>query len=167
MTKRLTRQPAWLLIALLAGNALAEQPPERSDAAVPAVAVAAGVANVTHSSTLGYALLPARFRHGAVRASQTGDAASRQAASTLPPMDYRDRAPLITRLKELDGLRLLTFWETRAFAVFFGVSREGIAGLNITQKKDPSADKDEDAEDSRPAEPVPEPTHLAASSYRR
>jgi hypothetical protein len=168
MTKRLTRQPAWLLIALLAGNALADETPGRDTAAEPApTAGVTPVAHVEHGSTLGFALLPARFRHRAVASAPTTGAGDRAAADGLAPMDYRDRAPLITRLKELDGLRLLTFWETRAFAVFFGVSRDGIAGLNITQKKEPGTEEDDDEDETRPADPAPEPTYLAASIYRR
>ena len=173
MTKRLTCRPAWLLIALLAGNALADETPVLTPAAEPMPATAAGaahlapVADVAESSTLGFALLPARFRHRAVPAAPAARAGGSEDAGGLAPMEYRDRAPLITRLKELDGLRLLTFWETRAFAVFFGVSRDGIAGLNISQKKDPGTEEDDDEEEAKPADPAPEPAYLAASIYRR
>jgi hypothetical protein len=172
MTKRLTRQPAWLLIALLAGSALADETPARTPATERMPATAAGtriapVADVASSSTLGFALLPARFRYHTVPTAWSVGGGSRKAATGMAPMDYRDRAPLITRLKELDGLRLLTFWETRAFAVFFGVSRDGIAGLNITQKYEPETEEDDDRDETRPEDPAPDPTYLAASIYRR
>jgi hypothetical protein len=174
MNTPLIRSAAWLLAwlptLLLAGGALAEEtagPP----AATPPVATAASAAPEviarpgTSAATLGFALLPTRFRHTATPAVASTSADAGDAEPAIGSMDYRDRAPLITRLQELDGLRLLTFWETRAFAVFFGVSREGIAGLNIAQKKDGPAERDD--EESGPEDPAPEPTYLAASIYRR
>lgn len=169
MNTPLIRSAAWLLAwlptLLLAGGALAEEtagPPAATAApAAPEVIARPG----TVAATLGFALLPTRFRHTATPAAASARTDAGDAEPAIGSMDYRDRAPLITRLQELDGLRLLTFWETRAFAVFFGVSREGIAGLNIAQKKDGPAERDD--EESGPEDPAPEPTYLAASIYRR
>ncbi len=121
---------------------------------------------VDQTATLGYALLPARFRHRAAPTALADARLLRAAGPGLRAVDYADRAALITRLKELDGLRLLTFWETRAFAVFLGVSRDGIAGLNIARKNERTADQEEE-EEANPAGQVPEPAFLAATAYRR
>jgi len=193
MKKRLIRPAAWALTALLAGNALAEEAPDHrhlSDhraghpaahplahaadqsggptAGIAAVSgghsIVAGGADGREAATLAFALLPARFRHTVDAVTPANEEADAQADPGIDPMDYRDRTPLITRLKELDGLRLLTFWETRAFAVFFGVSREGIAGLNITQKKNHRPDGNDD--EAKPADPVTEPAFLATTAYR-
>lgn len=172
MNRVLRRLAAFLLTAaVLPGAATASEtgasPPEMTHANAAALLSSA-------PKTLGYELLPERFRHRSVHASRsvparavTARAATARARYTasLAGVDYRDRAALITRLKELDDLKLLTFWETRAFAVFFGVSREGLAGLNVSQKSDRSGDENEDEEPA--ADPVPEPTFLAVSAYRR
>ncbi len=171
MNTPLTRLAAWMLTLLLAGGAPAEEtagPPAATPPANAATQSAAGeiIARPgTGAATLGFALLPTRFRHTATPAPASARADAGDAEPGIRAMDYRDRAPLITRLKELDGLRLLTFWETRAFAVFFGVSRDGIAGLNIAQKKDGPVERDD--EEAGPEDPAPEPTYLAASIYRR
>ena len=155
------------LLALPGARAAADEAPGRHDPATGA-AIAADAATVTgvrEAGTLRYALLPARFRHRAVPAARPDARIPRDAGPGIRPVYYRDRAPLITRLKELDGLRLLTFWETRVFAVFFGVSRDGIAGLNIAQKKDGAPERDE--EEANPVDPAPEPAFLAATAYRQ
>ncbi|HKL63968.1 MAG TPA: hypothetical protein VJ883_11410, partial [Woeseiaceae bacterium] len=108
---------------------------------------------------------PRRFRHTAAPAALSARAADGDAGRGIAPMDYRDRAALVTRLQELDGLRLLTFWETRAFAVFLGVSSEGIAGLNIARTKDAPTDRNDP--ETGPEDTPPGPTYLAASIYRR
>ena len=171
MKTPLIRPAAWMLTMLLAGGALAEEaaglpaPTQPAAAATPSAAGEIIARPVSSAATLGFTLLPPRFRHTALPAIRSAGAGDGDASPAIGAMDYRDRAPLITRLKELDGLRLLTFWETRAFSVFFGVSREGIAGLNIAQKKDDPAERDD--EEAGPEDPAPEPAYLAASVYRR
>ncbi|WP_405222102.1 hypothetical protein [Lentisalinibacter sediminis] len=161
---------ATCLLTLLGTTAVADEAPGResaTDAATDgkangkAIRVSTGEA----AGTLRYALLPARFRHRAAPTERPHAGLPRDTGPGIRPMEYRDRAPLITRLKELDGLRLLTFWETRAFAVFFGVSRDGVAGLNIAQKKDDVPEREE--EKANPADPALEPAFLAATAYRR
>lgn len=155
------------LLALLGTAAVADETPDRHESATGAAnegeAIRASV--IDEAGTLPYALLPARFRHRAAHAAGADAPLLQDAGPVIRPMDYRDRAALITRLRELDGLRLLTFWETRAFAVFFGVSRDGIAGLNITRNKDGAPDRQED--ETSPVDPVPEPAFLAATAYRQ
>ena len=160
------------LLALLGTAAAADEAPGHRESATGESATGAasdghamGVTAVEEAGTLRYALLPARFRHRAAHAARADARILRDDGSAIRPMDYRDRAPLITRLKELDGLRLLTFWETRAFAIFFGVSRDGFAGLNITQKKDRAPEQEE--EEAEPADPAPEPEFLAATISRQ
>lgn len=155
------------LLALLGTAAMADGAPGRDEPATGAAAEGdvTRVTAVEAAGTLRYTLLPARFRHRAAPAARPDARFLRDAAAGIRPMDYRDRAPLITRLKELDGLRLLTFWETRAFAVFFGVSRDGIAGLNIAQNKDSAPEREE--EKANPVDPPPEPAFLAATAYRQ
>lgn len=150
------------MLSLYGAGAVADEVPRHEARAADTAAT--GPAAIVPATTLWYAMLPARFRHRATQAPQADRAGLATAGPALGTMDYRDRAALITRLKELDGLRLLTFWETRAFAVFFGVSRDGIAGLNIAQKKDIAPERDE--EEAQPLDPPPEPTFLAATAYR-
>lgn len=154
------------LLTLPGTAAVADESPARHESATR-TATDGNTMRVTaidERGTLRYALLPARFRHRAAHAGSPDAPALQDAAPGIRPMEYRDRAALITRLKELDGLRLLTFWETRAFAVFFGVSRDGIAGLNISQKKDGAPEREE--KEAAPADPTPDPGFLAATAYR-
>ncbi len=155
------------LLALLGAAAVADEAPGRHESATGTATDgdAMRVAAVDEAGTLGYALLPARFRHRAAHAARADTGNLRDAGPGIRTMDYTDRAALITRLKELDGLRLLTFWETRAFAVFFGVSRDGIAGLNIARKQDGAPEREE--EEADPVDPPPEPAFLAATAYRQ
>lgn len=159
MTVRVIRIAAVLLAAsILPIPVSASEPPTEFSAPM-----------ATDANTLAFELLPPRFRprvSGPARqwTSETARAHRRYAESLVAP-DYRDRAPLVTRLRELNGLSLVTFWDARAFTVFFGVSRDGFAGLNIAQKTDRLGGSDDD-EDEPAEDPAPEPTFLAATAYR-
>lgn len=120
-------------------------------------------------STLGFQLLPARFRHGGWTPNGAALAQTRavgQDPNRFDGLDYRDRSNLITRIRELDAPSLLTFLETRAFSVFLGLSPEGIPVLNIISRQRDRAAPDADDKPAPPAH-LPEATILAAAALGR
>ncbi|MEJ2603662.1 MAG: hypothetical protein P8172_10260 [Gammaproteobacteria bacterium] len=166
MRVRATRIAALLLsAALLPGVVTADTnrtaPGELDDA----VRFASPAAH--EAGTLGFQLLPARFRHGAWHhpGAAPTDAAGRD-PRLFDALDFRDRSSLITRIRELDAPSLLTFLETRAFTVFLGFSAEGIPVLNIISRRSERAVPDSDDKPLPPAH-LPEATILAAAALGR
>ena len=99
--------------------------------------------------TLGLQALPARFQRQPLPAQPTavatrptfaadGAGSERDEALREQTLDYEGRSQLLDRLQEFDGLRGLTFYESDSFSLFFGVSREGFAGLNLRQRTTPA-----------------------------
>ena len=167
MKVRATRLAAMLLsTVLLPGLAAADgatRTAAGSDAAAP-VTPPLGY----ESGTLGFQLLPARFRHGP--ATVAGGRVDHSDAGAVRPdwlaaLDYRDRSALVTRLAELDASSLLKFLETRAFSVFLGLSSEGIPVLNIiSRNRGRPADRDDEP---MPSADLTQTTILAAAGFRR
>lgn len=114
-------------------------------------------ADLPVTQTLGFQMLPDRLRHrpqlrypvyrsAEARADVAPGAAAEPATRFEPTeMTFTDRSALVTRLRELDGLRLITFWDSPAMTVFFGLSRDGFAGLNVRQSRSTTRDEDGDA----------------------
>ncbi len=166
MNVRAIRLAAMLLsAALLPGLAAADDATHTAAGSHTAATVPTSLGY--ESGTLGFELLPARFRHGPSTAA--GGPIGRSDLRAVRPdrlatLDYRDRSALITRLAELDASSLLTFIETRAFSVFLGLSSEGIPVLNIISRKSERAG-DTDDEPIPPADPA-HTTILAAAGFR-
>ncbi len=153
-----------LTLTAVAGTVLGAEPP----AAAPIMtANNPGPAQVWHTDlpttqTLGFQSLPDRFRHRPqlrhtpLRSANTQKSTSARMHSPPPPridsseVAFADRSALVTRLRELDGLRLITFWETPVMTVFFGLSSDGFAGLNVRRSRSGNRDEDESVRSSRP-----------------
>ena len=166
-----------LTLTALAGTVLGAEPP----AAAPIMTASnPGAAQVWHTDlpmtqTLGFQSLPDRFRHRPqLRHTSPRVAATPQSTSPRmhsPPspridsseVAFADRSALVTRLRELDGLRLITFWESPVMTVFFGLSSDGFAGLNVRRSRSGNRDDDESARSSRPDMTLIEAPSLLAS----
>lgn len=61
---------------------------------------------------------------------------------------FVDRSAVINRLKELDSLQLIRFWESQELCLYLGVSDRGFAGLNLTRRRAPDAGGDDEADDA-------------------
>ena len=48
---------------------------------------------------------------------------------------FQDNSTLVGQLRGLQDLSLVTFWENRSAKLYLGISRDGIAGINIRQKR--------------------------------
>lgn len=48
---------------------------------------------------------------------------------------FRDNTTLVGQLRGLEDVSLITFWENDSTKLYLGVSRDGIAGINIRQKR--------------------------------
>jgi hypothetical protein len=48
---------------------------------------------------------------------------------------FHDNTTLASQLKNIEDLTLLTFWENRSAKLYIGISRDGVAGINIRQKR--------------------------------
>lgn len=48
---------------------------------------------------------------------------------------FQDNSTLVGRLRGIEDLSLLTFWENRSAKLYLGISKDGIAGINIRQKR--------------------------------
>lgn len=54
----------------------------------------------------------------------------------MPDLPFRDREPLINRLKSIQALPFVTLWDSGEATVYVGVDRRGRAGLHLRQKRD-------------------------------
>ena len=155
MTKRQCRMnrsaPAALLacaaatISIAAAPAVADSQPHDDAAAISGPAP--GVNNFTYTSAR-LADIPDSFRyqprdrHRQVMPAPAGDAAGHDAAQSragarvarlsASNTEFVDRSAVINRLKELDSLQLIRFWESEDLCLYLGVSDRGFAGLNLT-----------------------------------
>lgn len=50
-------------------------------------------------------------------------------------LTFRDHNALALRLRKLQELSLLTLWENKSAKLYLGVSRDGVAGINLRQKR--------------------------------
>jgi hypothetical protein len=48
---------------------------------------------------------------------------------------FQDNSTLAGQIRGLQDLSLITFWENRSAKLYLGISRDGIAGINIRQKR--------------------------------
>lgn len=48
---------------------------------------------------------------------------------------FQDNSTLVGQLRDLQDLSLVTFWENQSAKLYLGISRDGIAGINIRQKR--------------------------------
>lgn len=157
MTKRQCRMnrsaPAALLacaaatISIAAAPAFAESQPHDDAAATSGPALE--VNNFTYTSAR-LADIPDSFRYQpreryrqAIPAPAV-DAAGHDPAQSRPhtriahlaasDTEFVDRSAVINRLKELDSLQLIRFWESEDLCLYLGVSDRGFAGLNLTRR---------------------------------
>lgn len=134
---------------------------EAPDAAQPLPATIP--ANTFAYTSARLADVPPEFRLRARTSARSGTAAETErapypnAASASPRVRaahleaanarFVDRSAIINRLKEMDSLQLIRFWETKDLCLYFGVDERGFAGLNLTRRKAPGAGRsDDDAE---------------------
>jgi len=59
--------------------------------------------------------------------------------NALQDLPFRDREPLINRLRALRALPIVTLWDSRQATVYVGVNRDGEPGLHLRQKRDRDA----------------------------
>jgi hypothetical protein len=83
------------------------------------------------------------------RASAPTGARLRAAHLAASGTEFVDRSAVINRLKELDSLQLIRFWETKDVCLYLGVSEDGFAGLNLTRRNTVSAGRSNDGEDDK------------------
>jgi hypothetical protein len=48
---------------------------------------------------------------------------------------FHDNSTLVGQLSQVEDLSLVTFWENRSAKLYLGISKDGIAGINIRQKR--------------------------------
>jgi len=82
------------------------------------------------------------IEHLASQAAPTVDFSTTTGAHPIGPtqwdMDkiaFQDNSSLVGQLRGLEDLSLVTFWENRSAKLYLGISKDGIAGINIRQKR--------------------------------
>lgn len=89
------------------------------------------------------------------------DFRSRVDRARLPNLPFRDRQPLINRLKSIQALPFVTLWDSGEAAVYIGVNHRGQPGLHLQQKLSDSVTAafppDEATQPGSPAQAKPLP----------
>ncbi len=87
------------------------------------------------------------MEHFASQAGPTSDFSTLTGAHPIGPtqwdMDkiaFQDNSTLVGQLRGLEDLSLITFWENRSAKLYLGISKDGIAGINIRQKRQRRSD---------------------------
>ncbi|MDH3401585.1 MAG: hypothetical protein OEM03_11550 [Chromatiales bacterium] len=82
------------------------------------------------------------MEHLASQAGPASDFSTMTGAHPIGPtqwdMDkiaFQDNSTLVGQLRGLEDLSLITFWENRSAKLYLGISKDGIAGINIRQKR--------------------------------
>jgi hypothetical protein len=79
----------------------------------------------------------------------------------LQDLPFRDREPLINRLRTIQALPFVTLWDSRQATVYVGVNRDGEPGLHLRQKHDRDAGPLVGAKGTREARSSAEPATSA------
>ena len=64
--------------------------------------------------------------------------------------NYKPAEPMVKRLLRIRELRLLTLWQNEEMRLFIGVSRDGLAGLNLSTARKKSKTVRKSPRDKRP-----------------
>lgn len=90
---------------------------------------------------------PKQFSLGAIEhiANQTGPMVDLRGTTGTHPIgptqwdmdkiSFYDNTTLVGQLRGIEDLSLITFWENSSAKLYLGVSKDGIAGINIRQKR--------------------------------
>lgn len=122
-------QGAGVIVALLLAWPCQAEPAAGEIQGEPATAAAPGfsvLSSYPHRFTLTASPWPEDARYLATRPVDDGWAD--------PPMSPRPY--FLLRLRDLDGIPLVTLWEGAAASVFIGVDEDGHPGIHLRQKED-------------------------------